>query len=183
MAPRDKEERLNELFEEYGVTEEDQTAFKDALAGKTLRTALEEANKELKELRPIKEKFERLQREPEVFAAAEKAGVDLEALKPLEKKALLAFEDFGDEDKFAAFIEEADLPTTGGGQVEEPEPPSAQVMNHGRQNGRTPSSTALTPETYASWPPSKRHAFNQSNPDAVAALKKGESVPAGSLAG
>ena len=78
--------------------------------------------KELARLAPFEKKYEEVQgeldgikRTPKVEEAFKSADVDWDALRPLEKKQLLAFSDFENAEAVAAYINENGLPTKQAG--------------------------------------------------------------------
>lgn len=103
------QEALERLKEE-GVDQE----LLDALDGSQLREENRTLAKEVERLKPFEGRLQSLEKAPTREEAFRKAGVDFDALRPAEKRALEGFDwegDAPDPDKVSAFVSEYELPT------------------------------------------------------------------------
>lgn len=177
----ERRQQAQAIAEEYGITDEDLGRLEEAFAGKSLRDELQTTKAQLKEAQSRVAELEPLEREPKVAEAFQKAGVDLDKLTRLERKQVLAFAEYEDEEKLRSFIEDNELPTST--STEETESPAAaEVDDFGRQHGRRPGNQAgsrITPDDFAGWSMEKKVAFLDKHPEEAEQLKRGEQVVVG----
>lgn len=176
------EEALEVLRTEYRVPDD----VLSALEGTGLRTELKEARKEIDRLKPFEAKVIQAEKAPTVLEAFRQQGVDIDGLRPLERKAIESFKVEGDEIDLAAVkatIAENDLPLQEGFE------PDAQTADDGTGSGaaaiaghaqtvgtRTATRSKLAPQDTAEWSTEKLLAFKDKYPDEFEQLKAGEEV-------
>lgn len=170
-----------EIKDSYGISDEDFEALQDELAPKALRQKLAEVQAEAKKVPDLEAELEKFEKSPKVRQAFEKAGVDFEALSPLELQAVEGFADFEDAEKVASYVEANKLPlddSVGETKGSEETPPAGQIAEHvgrvGRDSGR--SKTTISSEDVAKWAPDKIARFREEHPDAYDQIVAGENV-------
>lgn len=137
-----------------------------------------------KELEAEKARARRLETAPKRVAAFKQYGVDIDALRPLERAAIENFAHEGDEptaEEIAKFVEANGIPVgeAGAEGEESDETPAAaavaaQAVTATERSVR--GKTTITPKEAAEWSTEKAFRFREKNPDAWQTLMRGEEV-------
>ena len=150
--------------------------------GSDLRKKAEEHDSAIARAEAAEAEVKRLKTVPKVTDALAKAGVDFEALRPLERKAIesLSFEgDEPTEEWVAKIVSESDFPMVEGvpGPEEGTEPNAAAIARQAKQAPAGGKGIGtITPEIVAAWPQEKRLRFRKEHQDAWNVLKDGGTV-------
>jgi hypothetical protein len=159
---------------------EDEASELEKLRGSTLRKKAEEAAKIQKERDDAVAELTRLKTGPAREKAFRDYGVDFDALRPAEKRALEQLDGELDEAKVEELVRELDLPLVeeGGNAESETEEKSGaqQVAAAARRAPAGGGATTLKPEEVASWAPDKLARLYEKHPDEYEALLRGETV-------
>ena len=175
------EEAIEVLRTEYRVPED----VLSALEGTGLRSELKEARKEIERLKPFEAKVVQAEKAPTVLEAFRAQGVDIEALRPAERRAIESFKVEGDEIDVAAvkaMIAADDLPLAEGfepdaGADDGTGSGAAAIAGHAQTVGtRTATRSKVSPQDTADWSTEKLLAFKDKYPDEFEQLKAGEEV-------
>lgn len=149
------------------------------------KTALREQAGRVPELErerdELKARVEQLERAPARDKAFRAYGVDIENLRPAERRALEGYDGELDREAIAAFVEELELPLVPeGGEREdnEDQPPAAKVAAAARSApaSRKGQGPVITPEQVAEWPADKWMRFEEAHPEEADMILRGEEV-------
>lgn len=162
----DPEEGADELEQSYGKTALREQAEKVP----ELERMLAEAN----------DKAARLERVPARDEAFRQYGVDLEGLRPAERRAIEQYDGELEKDKIAEFVEEFDLPLVTGSEQQQTEapPPAAGVVRTARTApaGRQVAGLQITPDDARGWSATQTLEFSREHPSEWQALLQGQTV-------
>lgn len=145
-----------------------------------LREEAQRAGELERENAELKARLDRLEKAPLRRKAFADYGVDLEALRPLERAAIEAYDGELTPERVAEFVERHQLPmrppSSGEGSTEQA-PPAAGVVGAARQapTGRVLGPT-LTPADVRGWPADKWLRFREQHPEAAEQLLQGKEV-------
>lgn len=122
-----------------------------------------------------------LKRAPERDKAFRDYGVDLENLRPAERRALEAYDGELEAEKLAAFVEELDLPlVSGNGETPPAETPPAAAgvvaAVRAAPAGRQGAGAQITPEMAGTWEPEKWLRFKAEHAEAAETILQGKTV-------
>lgn len=181
MATKEQRQaRLQEIRENYDISDDDWEALEGAFAGESMRGAIKDLQKQLGEFKDDAEKWRRTEKEQGVKKRFEDAGVDWEKLSRLERRSLVAEADaLGDDEALKDFIDSEELPLREATPEAEETPEAGKVMQFGREGrGRREGggAGALTPEAFKDWPMEKRAKFRTEHPEEHSELLKGNPV-------
>jgi hypothetical protein len=184
LSPEEREARLRELQDEYGISEEHAEEFRDLLGPKSLREQNKELAAQAKKVPDLEKELASFKNAGKVREAFEKAGLDWDALEdaPLVKESVENFAEFEDEEKVAAFIERYKLPTIAapeGGSGDEGSG-AAAISEQARRASRDglSSKTTISAKDIAAWPPDKIAKFQSDHPELYQKALEGEQVVA-----
>jgi hypothetical protein len=173
---------LKDLIDEFREDgREEDAAELEKLSASTLRDKAAKAEKAEKELEAAKAEIEALKRGPKVTKAFKDAGVDIDSLSKLERKALEAYDGELEEEAIAAFLEENEIEAGGAEGAEAGEEPTGaeQVAAAARNSGKSSGggkAPRITPEDAESWSADKWMQFQEEHAEEAEALMKGENV-------
>jgi hypothetical protein len=176
--------KLDDLIEELRNDGREEDAEElEKLRGSELRKKAEKAAALEKERDELKQKLEKVEKTPKVRDAFAKAGVDLDSLSKLERKAIENYDGDLDEDAIGDFIEENELPVVAAGdegeQSGEEEPAAKKVAQAARRSGEGrggSNAPTITPDDAAAWSADKWADFHDNHPEEAEALMRGEKV-------
>jgi hypothetical protein len=176
--------KLDELIEELRNDGREEDAGElEKLRGSELRKKAEKAAALEKERDELKQKLEKVEKTPKVRDAFAKAGVDLDSLSKLERKAIESYDGDLDEDAIGDFIEENELPVASGDGSEqqggEEEPAAKKVAQAARRSGEGRgghTAPAITPDDAAAWSADRWAAFHDEHPEEAELLLAGKNV-------
>lgn len=184
LSPEERDARLRELQDEYGISEEHAEEIRDLLGPKSLRDQNKELAAQAKEMPDLKSKLAKYENADKVREAFEKQGLDWEALEdsPLVKESVENFAEFEDEEKVAAFIERYKLPTVESSEGDEKgeESGARQVVTQAQRAARDGghSKTTIGSKDIAEWSPDKIAKFRTDHPELYEQVLQGEQVVA-----
>lgn len=172
-------ERLDQLLNDGVLTQEQYDELADLSIAKD---AIKEFNKVKSERDQFASKLEQFETAPKRKEALKRVGIDYDALPKYGQKALdgIPAEDLDNLEKVAEFVQnegfEANLQTEQEDTGEQSGAEQIVAFDSSMGSG-TPAKGKVTPDVYASWSPEKRRDFQQKNPEATEALKRGEEAP------
>jgi hypothetical protein len=122
-----------------------------------------------------------LKRAPQRDKAFRDYGVDMDALRPAERRALETYDGELEPEKLAAFVEEFDLPlvTGNGEQADQGDRPAAAgvaAVARSAPAGRRAGAAQITPQDAENWSPERLTEFGQKYPEAMNELLQGKTV-------
>jgi len=180
MADRRKFEEILEDIRREGLED-----LADELEAGYGKSALREQAAKVPELeRALAEaqaKLERLEKAPLKEKAFRDYGVDWDALRPLERSAIEAYEGELTPERIAEFVETHQLPTRPATEAETGSteaPAAAAVVEAARRApaGRVGQGPRITPDDVRGWPSDKWLRFRQEHPEAAEQILKGQTV-------
>ncbi len=154
-----------------------------ALEGTEMRKENTRLSNEITELKPKAEAYDSQLAATEAKKAFEAAGVDWDAMKPLERQAAAKFADVGDPEKLEAYVAENELPTKQSpeGDSGDQQPTGAELISDQARRAARDSSTAskavVNTEIAAKWPAEKWARFQEEHPELAERVLAGEEVP------
>jgi hypothetical protein len=183
MADRPTFEELVEGLRDGTLDPVDAADKFDRFYGKsTLREDAGRAAELEKQLIAAQAKIEKLERTPLRDKAFTEYGVDMEQLRPAERRAIETYDGELDPEKIAAFVEEYDLPLTAPVQGEqEPQPAAARIAAQATTppTRRGPGQTRVSPDDVRKWNeagPEKWMRFKRDHPEAAELILQGQTV-------
>ncbi len=180
MADRRKFEEILEDIRREGL-EDLADELEQGYGKSTLREQASRAAELERQLAEAQARIQALERAPQLEKAFRDYGVDWEALRPLERMAIEAYDGELTPEKIGEFVEQHQLPTTpvqGGEGSEETPPPAARIVETARRApaGRPGQGPQITPEDVRGWSADKWLKFRQEHPEAADQLLRGEPV-------
>lgn len=169
--------KYEDLLEQVKSYDEDLATDLGSFAGSTLRKKAEERDAIARERDELQSRIEKMEKAPEKQKAFQDYGVEIDALKPLERQAIEAYEGDLDEDAIAEFVSTNDLSVSRSEEGEE-EPEAGKVVRQATTGTGTPGGgqTTLKPEAVREWPIDKMQRFMKEHPQEWEHLKRGETV-------
>jgi hypothetical protein len=156
--------------------------YEEKFGATKLREQAEKVPDLERQVAELNAKATRLERAPQRDEAFKAYGVDIENLRPAERKAIESYEGELDTEKVAAFVAELDLPMTngqqsgqdGGAQV----PNAAGVVSAAKSapSGGAAKGPQLNSEVMRSWTAEKIAAFEAKYPDELDRILQGETI-------
>lgn len=173
--------RFEELLEQVREQDEGLAEELEAFKGSTLRKKAEERDAFEAENKELRQQLDEGLVVPKVEKAFKDAGVDLDALRPLEKEQLAALRPENGEpsEEWArGLAEKYQFPLGEGASVEETPPASAAVASQARTQATVTSTgtTTLTPESIQDWSTEKLMKLMEKDNEAYEALMRGETA-------
>jgi hypothetical protein len=137
-----------------------------------------------KQVISLQAKITKLERGPLRDKAFVEYGVDMEGLRPAEKRAIETYDGELDREQVAAFVEEFDLPLLNGQPPEgeqQQQPPAQRIAMQATTPParRGPAQTRVSPDDVRKWnevSPEKWLRFKQAHPEAAELILQGQTV-------
>jgi hypothetical protein len=171
--------KFDDLVEKVREVDEVLAEELEEFKGSSLRKKAEERDKFEAELQKARGELDRYVTQPKKEAALRDAGVDLEALRPAERKILEGLKADEYTAEWASKIaDEYELPRgEASSELETSQAAAvAQAASRAPTGGRTGSTSTVTPEMVGEWSTEKMNRFAEANPEEWDALKRGETV-------
>jgi len=162
----DPEEAADELERDWGKS--------------ALRTQAEKVPELERQLAEATTKAEKLEKAPARVKAFAEYGVDLEKLRPAERKTLDAYDGDLDAEHIAEFVQEYDLPLTEKNPDETgTQPEAGKIAVAARQGGgvaRPGQGPQIGPDEIGKWSAEKWLRFKDQHPDEAELILQGKTV-------
>ena len=144
-------------------------------------SSLRKANAELAARAEAAEaKAAALERAPQREQAFREYGVDVENLRPAERRELERYDGELGRDKIAAFVDELDLPLVGNLEPEAPveAPPAQRIVGAARSapSAQRRTGFVITPEDAEKWTADALYAWGEEHKEALNELLQGRTV-------
>lgn len=175
---QERDAKVQEIFDDYDITEEHREALRDALAGEGLRATNKQLSEQLNEYKDKAAKWDGLQKEKDAETKLRDKNVDWDSLRPLERSQLAtALDGLDTDEKLEAFIADNDLPVLEAGEGGEEAPEAGNVRQFSREGrGSTPRTNKIDAEVMSKWSAEKIARFKEKHAEEHEQVMKGEEV-------
>lgn len=170
---------LQDIADRYGIEDDDLQAIKDA---SPLRKRIADLTSEVADLKPKAERLEQLEAKPKVVNAFAEYGVDMENLRPAERRAIESLQapDNGATPEWVAtHVQELELPVIerqAGSEEDQPNAAAITQQATAPSGSRRPQTSSITAVEAAAWAVDQQMRFAEQHPDEWEVLKQGGTV-------
>lgn len=178
----EREKRIEELADEYGISDEHLEEFKTAYAGEGLRAENKKLSDQLKEFKDKAEKWDDHQAQGGIEKALRDKNVDWDSLSDLERRTVVreVKEIAGDEAKLESYIQDNNLPVSesqeGAGSEEGSEASNVSQFRREAKTKASTSTTKIDASEMAKWSAEKIARFEEKYPEEHEAVLQGKEV-------